>query len=213
VDNLGQYLRALREERQLTPDAVKADIKLSTEQITAIENNHLSRLGELGVARAIVYTYVRYLNADEKRAMYLFDQILPPHNKPGFTPKKPLREKKVLISTNFIWMVTIFLIVVFLGSIIWISYSKGYLKRPFERSQAFGDTLNTPLKAAHFPDKPDTLRNRMLQLTSNAQKNSDQKAIVKQKPTRKSKDALSDSTDYLDGLLFKSKDSPFNSRF
>ena len=212
MDSLGQYLRALREEKQLSFEAVKSDIKLSVEQLSAIENNQLTRLGEVGIARAMVYTYARFLNADEKTAMYLFDQILPPQNKRGFAPQIPLKEKKVLISTNFIWMITIIFIVIVLGSITWISYSKGYLKRPFDKEPIARDTINTQVHNTHQPEKPDTLRSRMLELSKNNHKTTDKKEISKKKPRTDSKAALADTTDYVDGLLFESKESPFNQK-
>lgn len=213
MESLGQYLRTLREEQQLTPESIRADLKLSLEQITAIESNQLSRLGERGIARAIVHTYVRFLNADTKQAMYLFDQVLPPRSKPGFTPKRPLTEKKFLISTNMIWMLTIALIVIILGSIIWISYSKGYLKRPFDKANSTQIIHKKSAKVKPLPAKPDTLRDRMLELTHNTPKSTPNKDVKTSKHPVKSKDALADTTDYVDGLLFDAQESPFNPRF
>lgn len=213
MDNLGQYLRSLRDEKNVTIETISKDIKLTAEQINDIENNRISRLGNLGFARAMVYTYIRYLDADEKRAMYLFDLNWPPLKQTNFTPKKPLKEKKVLISTNFIWMISIIILAIGLGSIIWISYSRGYLERPFDKLKAPKDSVKTEEIVKPQVEKADTLHNRMLQLAHAQPK---PKAITdktKKQKVKSKKVGLSDSTDYVDDLIFDTRESPFNSRF
>ncbi len=213
MDNLGQYLRSLREEKNLSIESVNKDIKLSIEQIDAIEKNHLSRLGNLGFARAMVYTYVRYLAADEKLAMYLFDLSWPPQKQTNFTPRKPIKEKKVLISTNFIWLISIIILAIGLGSIIWISYTRGYLERPFDNMKLSKDSLKTETIERAKIEKPDTLRDHMLQLAKTQTKPKATTGDV-QKTTAKVKNAASkDTTDYVNDLIFETKESPFNSKF
>lgn len=213
MDNLGQYLRSLREDKHLSLDAVQREIKLSLDQLNAIENNQLTKLGNHGFARAMVYTYIRFLEADEKRAMYLFDLSLPPLKQTNFTPRTPIKEKKVLISTNFIWLISIIILAIILGSIIWISYTKGYLERPFDKKKLPEDSLKTEKVIKQKVEKPDTLRHRMLELT----KNQNKAKIATEKVTKSKKTAgtpmKSDSTDYVDDLIFDTKESPFNSRF
>jgi cytoskeletal protein RodZ len=213
MDSLGKYLLTLREEKNISLETVYKDIKLTVDQVSAIETNRLSVLGNHGFARAMVYTYVRYLAADEKTAMYLFDISWPPQKQTNFTPKKPLKEQKVLISTNFIWLIGIMIIVIVLGSIIWISYTKGYLRRPFDKLNQSKDNAKTELQSVPQPTKQDTLRERMLKIAHSSIKS---KLDPNKKPkTNKinNKFTSADSTDYLDTLIFGRKDSPFNSRF
>jgi cytoskeletal protein RodZ len=213
MDNLGQYLRSLRDEKGIAVETVSRDIKLTLEQIDAIETNQLSRLGDHGFARAIVYTYVRYLAADEKRSMYLFDLSWPPLQQTHFTPKKPIKEKKVLISTNFIWLISIIILAIILGSIIWISYTKGYLERPFDNLKKAPDSITTRIDVKPAIEKPDTLRSRMLKLAHTQTKPKEVVEKKKKLQNRKGKTVAKDSTDYIDGLIFETKESPFNSRF
>ena len=213
MDNLGQYLRTLREEKNLSTATVNNDIKLTGEQIEAIESNQLTRLGNQGIAKSIVYTYVRYLGAEEKRSMYLFDLSWPPQKQTKFTPQKPLKEKKVLISTNFIWLISIIILAIVLGSIIWMSYTKGYLKRPFDSLKQAKDSLKTEVPITTKVEKPDTLRTRMLEI---ARRPVVPKAVVdkgKQAKVKRTQTAFSDTTDYEDSLIFDSKPSPFNPDF
>ena len=212
MESLGQYLRSIREEKNLTLEAVYNDIKLSVELLTAIESDQLSKLGNYGFAKAMAFTYIRYLNADSKLAMNLFDLILPAQKKTVFKPQLPIKEKKVLISVNFIWLVVITLIVITLGSIILVSYSKGYLKRPTENLIKTEDSVTVKAKAVRKIETPDTLRTRMLQIANQVNKprspeKSNGNKIIKTKKT------ISDTADYVDEFIFDTKDSPFNSRF
>lgn len=213
MDSLGQYLRSIREKKALTIEAVFNEIKISQEQIEAIENNQLSDLGNYGIVRAMVYTYSRYLEADEKMVMHLFDMIWPPQNQSAFNPKTPIKEQKVLISINFIWLITIIIIVIFLGSIIWISYSRGYLKRPFDSIKKSNDSIRIESPEETKIEKTDTLRNRMLQIANSPAK---QKQKEEKKLTdilKGQKEMIADTTDYVNEFIFNTEDSPFNSRF
>jgi cytoskeletal protein RodZ len=213
MESLGQYLTSLREERNLSVEKVSAEIRLSVSQLTNIENNQLSQFGNYGLARAMVYTYIRFLEADEKTAMYLFDQILPPQVQTQFFSQTPLKEKKVLISTNFIWLITIILIVIILGTIILISYNKGYLRRPFDSIKTEIDTIKIAVPKVEEQVKQDTLRMRLLQIAKESEKPQSIEKSKKKVITKKPKSTVIDTTDYVNGLLFNDKESPFNQRF
>lgn len=213
MENLGQYLRSCREEQNISIDTASKELRFTPDQITSIENNQLSKLGNFGFSRALVYSYCRFLSADDKIVMNLFDIQFPPPEQAGFIPKKPIREKKLLISTNFLWLVTIIIIIIILGSIIWIAYSKGYLKRPFDALQKNQDSVKVEKPVRQNIEKPDTLRQRMLQITS---------APVRLKPVAenrlyqngvKNKRTSIDTTDYINELLFNTDESPFNPKF
>jgi cytoskeletal protein RodZ len=183
------------------------------EQIDAIEHNRLAFLGNYGFARAMVYTYIRFLEADERVAMSLFNLMWPSEKEANFTPKTPIKEKKMLISTNFIWLITIIIIVIILGTIIWISYSRGYLKRPFDSVHKAKDSIRTETPIDPKIEKQDTLRVKMLQIAQESMKKKE--ANHQKAPVAKSKKlkAVPDTTDYTNDLIFRGKDSPFNQRF
>lgn len=213
MESLGQYLRSIREEQNLTIEYVRNEIKLTSEQISAIENNQLSKLGNYGFSRAMVYSYCRFLGADEKITMNLFDMLLPPQRQNNFVPQTPIKEKKLLISINFIWIVAIIIIIVILGSIIWISYSKGYLKRPFDNLKKNQDSTKVVIAAPKEIDKPDTLRQRMLRIANSSTKS---KPVSPKTPKANviiQKQLNADTTDYVNDLIFNTEDSPFNPRF
>jgi cytoskeletal protein RodZ len=213
MDNLGQYLKAIREEKNFSLESVHNELKLSIEQIEAIESNRLTVLGNYGFAKAMVYSYVRFLDADEKTAMSLFNQIWPSQKQTDFTPRKPIKEKKVLISTNFIWLIAIIVIVIILGAIIWVSYSRGYLERPFQKLKAKPDSIVTVRLNEQQPEKPDTLRARMLKIARETRSNQVKATDARSKASTSIKNAIKDTTDYVNEVLFQDKESPFNQRF
>lgn len=213
MESLGSYLASVREERHLSLEKVSNDIRLSINHLSNIEKDNLSSLGNYGFARAMVYSYIRYLEADERKALYLFDQILPRQEQTQFFSQTPLKEKKVLISTNFIWLITIIFIVILLGTIILISYNKGYLQRPFDSIKTEADTVKVTEIKKEEPVKQDTLRNRMLQIAKESEKPKPIEKPKKSKAIKKTKSTAPDTTDYINSLLFDDKESPFNQKF
>ncbi len=209
MENLGQYLKSLRTELQLTPEDVQREIKITIQQIALIENNQLTKLGDIGIARAIIYTYARYLNADEKQAMHLFNLLFPGQQQRKFVPKRPLKVKKILISTNLLWLVVIIIIVIILGGILWISYQRGYLSRPFKTSQEVIDTVKISSEDKVSEEKKDTLRAHFLEIVK---ENQDKKKVRKnqKKTILKKGKSTPDSIDYTRELIFDNRESPFN---
>lgn len=212
MEQLGSYLRSIREEKKLTKEYVNNDIKITLDQIDCIENNRLNSLGSYGYARALVYTYARYLEADEQVVFQLFSQIMPSQKKDAFVPQSPIKEKKLLISINFIWLVSIFVIVIALGSILWVSYTRGYLRRPFDKLAHQTDSVKIAKKTIEVIEKPDTLRKKMLEITQNT-KSVPTQAINSKKKNIRQTIAASDSFDYVEEMIFEGRDSPFNARF
>ncbi|HOV16176.1 MAG TPA: helix-turn-helix transcriptional regulator [Candidatus Cloacimonadota bacterium] len=210
MESLGQYLKGLREEQHLTLEEVNRELKLSEEQITVIENNQLSKLGDYGFARATVYTYSRYLGADEKITFNLFDSLMPSRTQNSFKPHAPIKEKKVLISVNFIWTIIIIIIVIILSAIIWTSYKRGYLKRPFEQTKQQADTILTQPPAVKQTAKPDTVREHLLKIAAQAEQNPPSAKTKETINPKLLQNSLKDTSDYVNELIFEGRESPFN---
>ncbi len=195
MDDLGASLLKTREEKGITYKKVHKDLFLREDQVRLIEDNRFSELGTLGIAQAIVRKYAQYLGVDPELALAEVRGQMQQHSRQQFKPKKPVREKKILLSPNFFWLIGIILFVVLLASIVWYAYGQGWLKTPdiFRKSAA-----DTTLVAEPVPEQPktDSLRNRMRQLSSTQAKPSAATATA----TSAAK-AAPDSTDYLGELL------------
>ncbi len=162
MEQLGSYLKELREGAVITIEQVYDETRIRKEQIQAIEEGSIRRLGDYGYARAIVSSYARYLNADQEMVMRGFDLCFPEDCKSGYQAPKLPKERKIMLSTNFLWMLVIVTLSLSLAFILFHSYNKGYLKTPefFQRTNPDSVEVNTPALEA----KPDSLRLRLLQI-------------------------------------------------
>ncbi|MDD3632629.1 MAG: helix-turn-helix domain-containing protein [Candidatus Cloacimonadaceae bacterium] len=129
MEDLGAYLKELREEKNINYDQIYEDLHLREEQVRLMEENRFSELGYLGFARAMVYNYARYLEADIDEVMQKFNLLMPDNIK-KIEPESQEGGKKILISPNLFWIIGIILIVIVLGTILWHAYSSGWLQMP-----------------------------------------------------------------------------------
>lgn len=215
MDTIGSYLKALREEQHLTFDELQHETRMSIQILMDIEDDHLENIGGYGYARAIVYTVIRALNADEEKALALFDASYPKEMTTKFKPRIPIKENKILISTNFLYLLGIILLIVILGFIVIKAYQT-YKQTPgsgstiFHRAIIKSDTVKVvPQKPVVV--KPDTVRMKLLQVKKNVTTVPKQSSPVKAKSKAKSS-ALADTTDYVNDLLFHNQDNPLNTR-
>ena len=125
MENLGKYLKDLRESRAIDYNQVYEDIRITQAQIEAMEENRLFDLGHYGFVKALIYNYARYLEADLDAVMREFMVMMPANTKKEFRPNKVVKEKKIMLSTNFLWTVGILVFVAILGSILFHSYRQG----------------------------------------------------------------------------------------
>lgn len=200
MESLGKYLSQLRRSRQIDYQTIWNDIRITEDQIKALEEERFAELGAYGFVKALIYNYARYLEADIDSVMADFQVMMPEYTKKEFTPRKTLKEKKIMLSTNFLWTLGIVVFVVILGSILLHSYRQGWLRTPelFKRDKAPKTSETT---VSEQSEKPDTLRQRMLSLSesmpqSNAITDLEQNGGIS-----------ADNTDYIGIIL---GDSPVN---
>ncbi|MDD2596648.1 MAG: helix-turn-helix domain-containing protein [Candidatus Cloacimonetes bacterium] len=202
MESLGKYLRELRLQRDLSYDTVWQDIRLAEQNIRALEENRLFDVGNYGYVKAMVFNYARYLEADVDKVMAELKIMMPENTKKEFTPRKTLKESKIMLSTNFLWTVGILIFVAILGSILLYSYNQGWLQTPelFERHT---EVAESPEVKTDEEQKPDSMRMRMRILSESIPQSN-----VTQ--DRKSTDSVPrDTTDYIGNILGK---SPVNVR-
>lgn len=202
MESLGKYLRELRLQRDLSYDTVWQDIRLAEQNIRALEENRLFDIGNYGYVKAMIFNYARYLEADVDKVMAELKIMMPENTKKEFTPRKTLKESKIMLSTNFLWTVGILIFVAILGSILLYSYNQGWLQTPelFERHT---EVAESPEVKTDEEQKPDSMRMRMRILSESIPQSN-----VTQ--DRKSTDSVPrDTTDYIGNILGK---SPVNVR-
>ncbi|MCK9557768.1 MAG: helix-turn-helix domain-containing protein [Candidatus Cloacimonetes bacterium] len=160
MENLGKYLQETRKAKGIDYAQIWEDIRIGEAQIRALEENRLFDLGHYGFVKVLVYNYARYLEADLDAVMQEFRVMMPANTKKEFKPSKVVKEKKIMLSTNFLWTVGIVVIVAILGSILFQGYRQGWLKTP-----DFFSREDKPQQSEPVEDEPlvtrDSLRIRM----------------------------------------------------
>ncbi|MBW6513502.1 MAG: helix-turn-helix domain-containing protein [Candidatus Syntrophosphaera sp.] len=196
MENLGAQLRKLREDKGLSYAKVQEDLLLRELQIRLMEDNRFSELGPSGLARAMVHKYAAYLEADLNEVMAELKVMLPERINKEFKPKKVVKEKKILLSPNFLWLIGIILFVVVLGTILWHAYTRGWLETPDIFKSSAADTTVVVSKE-HQEPKPDPMRDRQKQISEALGRQSSAPVSNAIRETI----AVQDSTDHLGQIL------------
>lgn len=163
MENLSKYFRELRAARGISLEQIRNELHFPIEKLKALEAGDFEQLGEHGMMKAMVFNYARYLEADTNAVMSEFKRAYPdPAQKsiPTFVTK----DKKIMLSTNFLWVIAILVIVLVLGSIVWYAYSRGVLTTPVIFSKK-ADSTGVAVRHEEPKAAPDSLRERMLMLT------------------------------------------------
>jgi cytoskeletal protein RodZ len=202
MENLAKYFEELRIKRDLPYGKIWEDLRLPQDKIKLIESGDFEALGEYGIRKAMIYNYARYLEADLTAVMDEFNRLYPPTSALPPTTISHSQEKRIMLSTNFLWMIGILVIVVILGSIILYASKRGFLEAPDLFSKAKADSSKAvatePVKEE--PAVPDSERVRMLELTRMMQpkplEEPEKKDSTSQQPSL-------DNTDYMGKFLGK----------
>lgn len=200
MDNLGLYLKQCREEKGIEYITVYSDIRLREEQVKLMEENRFFELGPYGVVKAMVFNYARYLGANLDEVMRELKILVPEVTKSHHRPTRPAKQKKIMLSTNFLWGIGILLFVAVLGGILIHANNQGWLKTPQILKPDEADSLLvTPVEVPEpEPLTTDSTRTRMRALT---QELNTPKAVETAKPKPAAKIVKPDSTDYINSFL------------
>jgi len=206
MENLGLYLKQFREDQGIEYITVYSDIRLREEQVKLMEENRFFELGPYGVVKAMVFNYARYLGADLDAVMTELKVLVPEVTKSHHRPARPRKQKKIMLSTNFLWGIGILVFVAILGGILFHAYNQGWLKTPQILKSAATDSLIVVPAEPPEPEQlaPDSTRLRMRQLTQELNAPPKEEPV---KPKAAVKAIKPDSTDYINSFM---GDSPVN---
>lgn len=205
MDDLGKYLKKLREDQELDYFMVYTDIRLKEEQVKIIEENRFFELGPHGMVKAIVFNYARYLGADLSAVKRELKVLIPEATHTLQRPKEDKKEKKILLSTNLLWALGIAVFVVILAGIVYHAYINGWLTPPPILKQSSDSLKTTSVSPAEDIPLPDSSRLKMLELTKELNK---EKKTEEKKGGNKQQDSKkTDNTDYIKNFM---EDSPIN---
>ena len=83
MENLGKYFLELRLQRGYSYQDIWKELRFPENQIKAIEENRFTELGPYGIAKAVVYNYARFLEADLDAVMNAFSYLMPDNASPS----------------------------------------------------------------------------------------------------------------------------------
>ncbi len=201
MENLGSHLQKLREEKGLGYQKVFEDLRLREDQLRLIEENRYFELGHFGFAKAMVYKYAKYLEADLDEVMAEFKVMVPENTK-----KQPVRGSdgkagKIMLSPNLLWFLGIVLFVAVLGAILWHAYNQGWLKTPeFLKPDAADTTVVSEPKLPEEEAKEPAV-DPMRAVQKAATKTAAAQATAPAPASQAARQAVQDSTDHIGELM------------
>lgn len=193
IESIGAYLKSLREQKKLTLEQVSTATRIKVRLLDEIENDIFNNLGGLGYAKAMVVNYARYLSADEEKILNLFNEKF--SQKPiHISHDKSIQPKKIMLPENIFGIILLFVVIIALSYLVLYLFRNDIISwPPFKKIESKID-----IKQEIFqPDTTSTLNKFRTDPEIESAESLNQQALL-------------DSTDYLDELIFKDTESPYN---
>ena len=191
MENIGEYLSALRLEKSITLEEISEKTKIKLRILKDIENGSIDKLGGKGYAKALIITYARAIGADVDKIVTMFDSIYSNSNL-KFYRAQPAQPKKYLIPVNLFSIIFLIILIIILTLFTLKLYKEGKLKAPIFKKISTKLNLKSTLKQDSISSKM-----KLLDIEEETEEN-----IINE-------DALHDTTNYLKDIIFKDKSSPY----
>ena len=193
IESIGAYLKSIRRKKKLTLEQISEATCIKIRLLNDIENDNFSNLGGLGYAKAMIINYANQLEADEEKILELFNEKF--DQKPIHVSRvRSIQPKKIVIPQNFFALILLLVVIVILTSLVFYLYKNDIITwPPFTKL----DNTVKVKQTAIISDSTSTLEKL-------------RQKIVPEEPSSINADALQDTTDYLNELMFKDKESPLN---
>jgi len=204
MEKIGEYLRKFREEKNISLEEVSEKTKIKIRILEDIENDNYNNLGGAGYAKAMILTYGKVIDADTKK---ILENLNLSESLSNIDKSKSIQPKKLLIPATIF---SFFLLIILVFVLVFIAikyYPEWRAKSQFQKK------ITTQVKKSDSAEKKPKVTAKINE-TQLPRKNK-----IKPKNTENKKktealvineEALKDTTDYLDNLLFKHEKSPFN---
>ena len=114
MDSIGQYIKSIREEQNLSLDDLARLTLIKKRYLELLEEDDIEELGGFGVVKSYAYTIVRKLNINQTKVISIIDNNYPEYKVDNFKSLAYKEQKKCLISANVIYAVILITITIFL---------------------------------------------------------------------------------------------------
>jgi len=227
MENIGDYLKEIRESSKLTVENVSNQTKIKTYIIEQIENNDFAAIGDVGFIKIMVITYCRAIEGDEGLVQNKLTQMFDAPSEPPIKIAGAKNEKAVIISPNVIYFILLGILIICLTvAIIHLYRNEAFSFNAIREQLATTErrTRPTPQVSDLTPDSlwimqrqifyetneivvgeerqiPRTTRTNLIQRSSNVE-------IVRE--FIPSNHYITDDTDYVGEMIFNNVVSPLN---
>ena len=203
VDNItiGKYLHSVREEKNLTLEDVSEITKIKVRLLKKLESNLFDDLGGIGYAKAMLVTYAKAIGITEDQIHELLQNQF--NTKPQYIPKSSSTQpRKFLLPTKIFSVMLLIIVIALLSYLVINLYQDGILTWPPFKKADSGMQIIPKDKT----EKP--LESESKRVVPEIEK--EEEMVLMEQIVKPEVNAIDDSTDHLDELLFKDKKSPFN---
>ena len=203
VENItiGKYLHSVRKKKNLTLENISESTKIKVRLLQKLENDLFDDLGGIGYAKAMILTYAKALGITENQIHELLQKQF--NTKQKYRPQSnSTQPRKFLLPTKIFSIMLLIMVIAFLSYLVINLYKDGVLTwPPFNKA-----AIEMQIKPKGKSEKP--LENKSKRIVPEVKKKNEM--ILMEQIEKPEINAVNDTTDYLDELLFKDKKSPFN---
>ncbi len=205
--SIGEYLKSVREEKNLMISKLSEKTCISEQYIRDIENDKFDDMGGVGYAKAITMTYAKALGANDKLVLHLFNSK---YTKPVPISlyRREQQPRRFMIPTSLFSILLLAILLVVVVVVITKLYKSGDLVLPFRQHVEQGKVEKVNILQGAGKNAV-SLYDGLEEEKGEAKKQQDE-LVNKVKAVQIDTSTLLDSTDYTDKYLFKGKDSPYN---
>jgi len=200
---IGKYLQSVRKKKNLTLENISESTKIKVRLLEKLENDLFDDLGGIGYAKAMILTYAKALGIIEDQMHELLQKQF--NTKQKYRPQSnSTQPRKFLLPTKIFSIMLLIIVIVFLSYLVINLYKDGVLTwPPFNKAD-----IEMQIKPKGKFKKP--LENKSKRVVPEVKREKENEMILMEQIEKPEINAVNDSTDYLDELLFKDKKSPFN---
>lgn len=227
MENIGLYLKKLREESSLSINEISEKSKIKNYLLERLEKNDFKSIGEVGYARIVLVSYTRELDGDVDKVLKSYNNLFDEDSFDNDVEQHSNSSRRIiLLPKNFFPAIGIIITIIILSLIIFNFYQKGMLVFPFNQTEK----LETSTTNEDIDNKKPTLKKIFLKAQNDvkfeSKSNSNEKSSIKNKkeilpkvvPNSIEKEkialinesSLHDTIDYVNILIFNEESSPFN---
>jgi len=205
MTSIGSYLKQIREEKKIDIEYLSTKTRLSVSILKDIENDKIGQNEDEGYSNLFILSYARAIGADTNIVQEKLDALSNRQWMPERQLISPSREKnnKILISTKAIAWTAIFIVACLLS---WFTYSL-YRNHQLNFSLDIFSNIFKKKESKSFVIKP---RHEIQDTISNRLRDIEQISRPADKEIKIDNSCFSDTTDYVNQVIFKEKDSPLN---